>query len=118
MAGWFQIQREGGETTIKINRTEIRNDARNAIDRGREFLDKREQQFAEQEQNQQQQFWPQEQVAVQPQPGFQNQAYPNQPYQNQNQQFQQQPQVYQGQQQGGNYYPPQQYPPQSQAYPR
>ncbi|MEM9828241.1 MAG: hypothetical protein AAF958_16745 [Planctomycetota bacterium] len=43
MAGWFQIHREGDETTIRINRKEIRSDARAAIDRGKEILDRRDQ---------------------------------------------------------------------------
>lgn len=38
LAGWFTINRDGDRTTIEINRTEIRQDAREAIDRGREFL--------------------------------------------------------------------------------
>ncbi len=45
MAGWFKVNRDGERTTIEINRSEIRGDARNAIDRGREFLDRREQQY-------------------------------------------------------------------------
>lgn len=70
MAGWFQINREGDRTTIEINRSEIRGDARKAIERGRDFLDHREQQYADQQQppqydEQGRQIWPQEQVAVQ-----------------------------------------------------
>jgi len=66
MAGWFKIQRDGERTTIEINRTEIRNDTRTAIDRGREFLDRRDQEYADQQfADQQQQVWPQEQVAAQ-----------------------------------------------------
>ncbi len=41
-AGWFQIQRDGEHTRIDINRAEIREDARRAIDRGREILDRRD----------------------------------------------------------------------------
>lgn len=41
-AGWFKINREGDSTTIEINRAEIRSDARRAIDKGRDILDKRE----------------------------------------------------------------------------
>ncbi|TWU21003.1 hypothetical protein Pla52o_40350 [Novipirellula galeiformis] len=41
-AGWFNIQRDGEHTTIDINRAEIRSDARRAIDKGREFLDRRD----------------------------------------------------------------------------
>ena len=40
MAGWFTISRDDEHTTIKFNRDEIRNDARVAIDRGRELLNK------------------------------------------------------------------------------
>ena len=39
-AGWFQIQRDGDTTRIDINRAEIRSDARRAIDRGRQILDR------------------------------------------------------------------------------
>ena len=46
-AGWFQIDREGDSTTIQIDRGEIRSDARRAIDRGRDFLDRRDAQFAD-----------------------------------------------------------------------
>ncbi|QDS88175.1 hypothetical protein EC9_23630 [Rosistilla ulvae] len=40
MAGWFTIDRDGEQTTIKINRDEIRQDARQAIDRGKDYLDR------------------------------------------------------------------------------
>ncbi|QDV12199.1 hypothetical protein CA51_20780 [Rosistilla oblonga] len=40
MAGWFTIDRDGEQTTIKINRTEIREDAKQAIDRGKEYLER------------------------------------------------------------------------------
>ncbi|SMP74776.1 hypothetical protein SAMN06265222_11833 [Neorhodopirellula lusitana] len=43
MAGWFTIERDGDRTRIEINKTEIRSDARQAIDKGRDILDKREQ---------------------------------------------------------------------------
>ncbi|GAA5509981.1 hypothetical protein [Novipirellula caenicola] len=43
-AGWFQIQRDGEYTRIDINRAEIREDARRAIDKGREILDRRDSQ--------------------------------------------------------------------------
>ncbi|MCC9642280.1 hypothetical protein LOC71_08335 [Rhodopirellula sp. JC740] len=43
MAGWFTIERDGDTTRIEINKTEIRSDARSAIDRGREILDERQQ---------------------------------------------------------------------------
>ncbi len=69
MAGWFKVQRDGERTMIEINRTEIRSDARQAIDRGREFLDGREgQQYFDQQGNQ---VWSQEQVATQPDPWHQ-----------------------------------------------
>lgn len=42
MAGWFKVNRDGDRTTIEINRSEIRQDARKAIDRGRELLHERE----------------------------------------------------------------------------
>lgn len=84
MAGWFKIQRDGERTTIEINRNEIRSDARQAIDRGREFLDRHDLQYAEPQSadqqyadprqpysdpfQQQRPFWPQEQVANQQDP--------------------------------------------------
>ncbi len=40
LAGWFTVQRDDEGTTIRINRDEIRGDARQAIDRGRELLDR------------------------------------------------------------------------------
>jgi hypothetical protein len=74
MAGWFKVQRDGERTTIEINRDEIRSDAKQAIDRGREFLDRRDQGVADQQTDppqfagqDQQQAWPQEQVATQQQ---------------------------------------------------
>lgn len=42
-AGWFRINRDGDRTLIEINQNEIRNDARNAINRGREYLQRGEQ---------------------------------------------------------------------------
>lgn len=111
MAGWFKVNRDGERTTIEINRSEIRGDARNAINRGREYLDQREQQYADQQQsadaqqyanqpqyddsqysNGGQQAWPQVQVAAQQDAWGNNYDYrqppPNtnyqtQPYQNQ-----------------------------------
>ena len=41
LAGWFTISRDDEHTTIRFNRDEIRNDARGAIDRGREILNKK-----------------------------------------------------------------------------
>ncbi len=46
MAGWFKINRNGDHTTIEINRAEIRNDTRKAIDRSREILDRSEERLA------------------------------------------------------------------------
>ena len=43
MAGWFTIDRNEGRTLIEINRDEIRADTRQAIDKGRDLLEKREQ---------------------------------------------------------------------------
>lgn len=43
MAGWFTIERDGDRTRIEINKTEIRQDTRQAIERGREFIDQQEQ---------------------------------------------------------------------------
>ena len=43
MAGWFKVNRDGDRTTIEINRGEIRQDARKAIDRGRELLHEHDQ---------------------------------------------------------------------------
>lgn len=50
MAGWFTIERDGDKTRIEINKTEIRTDARSAIDRGRDMLDERQRQQAAQQQ--------------------------------------------------------------------
>ncbi len=47
-AGWFTINREGDQTTIQINRSEIRSDATRAINRGREYLDQRDPRIAAQ----------------------------------------------------------------------
>jgi len=44
MAGWFKINRDEESTTIEFNRAEIRSDARRAIDKGRDILERREQQ--------------------------------------------------------------------------
>jgi len=56
MAGWFSINREGDQTTIKINRSEIRSDASRVISRGREYLDQRQSQFADQQSYPQQSY--------------------------------------------------------------
>lgn len=42
MAGWFKVNRNGDNTTIEINRAEIRNDTRKAIEKGREVLERHE----------------------------------------------------------------------------
>ncbi len=39
MAGWFTIDRDEQETTIRINRDEIRSDASEALAKGKEFLE-------------------------------------------------------------------------------
>lgn len=54
MAGWFTIDRNGESTTIQFNRAEIRQDTRRVIDKGREILDNRDRQFANEQQQQQQ----------------------------------------------------------------
>lgn len=46
MAGWFTIERDGDRTRIEINRSEIRSDARQALDRGRDYWEQRQQQLA------------------------------------------------------------------------
>ena len=130
MAGWFTINRENGETSIKINGDEFRNDARNAFSKGQEYLNRRsggdpanqqlqpgqsvpaswaqqpQQQFPNQ-QFQNQQFPNQQFTGQQPNQQFAQPQYPNQ--QIPNPQFQaQQPAGQQAagqQQQGGFYYP-------------
>ncbi|MEM9367461.1 MAG: hypothetical protein AAGD07_15830 [Planctomycetota bacterium] len=52
MAGWFTIERDGDRTRIEINKSEIRSDTRQAIDKGRDYLDQREQQRLQQAQMQ------------------------------------------------------------------
>ncbi|MCG8649016.1 MAG: hypothetical protein MI861_04240 [Pirellulales bacterium] len=106
MAGWFTVNREGDRTTIEINRNEIREDARRAIDRGREFLEQNDRQaqaqpgpWAPQPNWQTQpafpqanqsiplpQYLPQEQIAQQPQ---WQQSYPVQPQYQYQPEFQQ-----------------------------
>ena len=94
MAGWFSINREDGETTIRINRDEIRQDARAAIDRGKNYLDRKDgEQFASQQQGQ-----------LQPPQNWQGQ----QQYQQQGGQQQYTQQQYTQQQYGQQQYPPQQ----------
>lgn len=43
LAGWFTVDRDTELTTIQINKSEIRVDAEKAIERGREYLERREQ---------------------------------------------------------------------------
>ena len=85
MAGWFQINREGDRTTIEINRNEIRSDTRKAIDRGRDFLDRRDQQYATPSQpaydDQGRAYWPEQIAAQQEQWGnVQQQSYNQETY--------------------------------------
>ena len=73
MAGWFTVHRDEEGTTIRINRDEIRGDARQALDRGREILDRNGDRVQQ----------PAEQVARQPgQADYQPHTDPrlNQPY--------------------------------------
>ncbi len=98
MAGWFTINREGDRTTIEINKSEIREDARKAIDRGRDLLERVEepsgasgdgfwdgqgyQQQQEQQPYAQPGYPPETQIAQQPQwqqPAWQNDPRYNQP---------------------------------------
>lgn len=90
-AGWFTIDREGDKTTIQFNRAEIRQDTRRVIDKGREILDSRDQQFAGDRQQPQQDpryadrnggFQQQDQRYQQP--NFQQSAPQQNGYQNQN----------------------------------
>ncbi len=48
MAGWFTIHRDDEGTTIRFDRDEIRGDTRQAIERGRDFLDRDDAQANEQ----------------------------------------------------------------------
>ena len=107
MAGWFTIQKgEDGNPTIKFNRDEIRNDAKSAISKGRDYLNRGKEQAPSNqvEQIAQQPQYPNGGYSIppnnyqQPQQPYQvpNQAYQPPPYQNQQQQ--QQPQY--------NYPPP------------
>ena len=43
MAGWFTVHRDGEHTTIRFNRDEIRQDTRAAIAKGRDFIDRAQQ---------------------------------------------------------------------------
>jgi hypothetical protein len=77
MAGWLKVQRDGERTTIEIDRGEIRSDAKQAIERGRDFLDRRDREYADQQTDQQTdeqlisgqpQAWQQDQGTSQQQP--------------------------------------------------
>ena len=50
MAGWFTIQRDDNETTIRFNRDEIRADTRKAIAKGRELINQNVEEPSGQEQ--------------------------------------------------------------------
>ncbi|MCM2372818.1 hypothetical protein [Aporhodopirellula aestuarii] len=88
MAGWFTIERDGDKTRIEINKTEIRNDTRQAIDKGRDLLDQREQERLAREQQQQSGYpaeqgnWPPQAAPIQD-AGYAGYPAPNQ-YNNQN----------------------------------
>ncbi|WP_144059589.1 hypothetical protein [Rhodopirellula sallentina] len=85
MAGWFTIERDGDKTRIEINKNEIRQDTRQAIDKGRDMLEKREQERLAREQQQQQQMgYPNNQGAWPPQAApIQDAGYAGYPPQNQ-----------------------------------
>ena len=91
-AGWFTIDREGDKTTIQFNRAEIRQDTRRVIEKGREILDNRDSQFANQQPPQQQDpryadrngGYPQQGQSYQ-QPGYQQSGYQQNNYQDSNQ---------------------------------
>ena len=115
-AGWFKINREGDSTTIEINRAEIRQDARRAIDKGRAILDRRDEQFASQDQEAGQSNFDEQSYGPQPYgnpPGYQNQPGYNQAWDQNYARPAQQPQTQQPQtqynqnfgapQQGGYY---------------
>ncbi|NND98347.1 MAG: hypothetical protein HKN47_13580 [Pirellulaceae bacterium] len=99
MAGWFTINRDGGETTIRIDRDEIRSDAKTAINRGREYLDQGQPGHTQYPETGQQPADGQTAPASWTQ--YQNQQYPNQQYPNQQ---------YTNQQYTNQSYPNQQYP--------
>lgn len=86
MAGWFQINRDADHTTIEFNRAEIREDARRAIERGREILERsnaaNQQAFADGS-NAGSRFPDPGSNQGFPNQGFSNQSFPNQGFQNQ-----------------------------------
>jgi hypothetical protein len=84
MAGWFTIDRNGESTTIQFNRAEIRQDTRRVIDKGREILDNRDRQFANEQQQQQDPRYADRNGGFQQQDQrYQQQGYQQQGYQQQ-----------------------------------
>lgn len=91
MAGWFTVQRDDEGTTIRFNRDEIHGDTRQAIDRGREFLDRNNSQTSNEQIARQpdQPYVANAPAGYDPQgyqqpstdPRYQNQQYQNQQYQ-------------------------------------
>jgi len=73
MAGWFKINRDEESTTIEFNRAEIRSDARRAIDKGRDILERREQQ--DRDRYAAQSEWPESNDPQQAGPAYENQAF-------------------------------------------
>ena len=66
MAGWFTVERDGDHTRIEIDKQAIRSDTRQAIDKGRDILDQREQERLAQQQQGGPTGWP---PAAAPMPG-------------------------------------------------
>jgi hypothetical protein len=75
MAGWFTVDRDEKETTIRFNRDEIRADASKAIAKGKELLQKTGQDADNDV--------PGDQYQAYPDQTYPNQTYPNQTYPNQ-----------------------------------
>lgn len=105
MAGWFKVNRDGQRTTIEINRDEIRGDTRNAIARGREYLQRRDQRYNDQQLGDQQ--YENQQYAEQQYPAQQSNG---QPYGESNQQYWPRTQVAAQQDNWGNNYDGRQQP--------
>ncbi|TWU04457.1 hypothetical protein [Stieleria varia] len=83
MAGWFTINRGDGQTTITINRNEIKNDTRAAITKGREYLNRDGQPMQSQPADAYPQY-PSPNYSDYQQTGYgANQPYGSQPYGNQ-----------------------------------
>ncbi len=98
MAGWFTVNRQGDRTTIEIDQEEIRDDARSALSRGRELLNRVESDGGVEGivesawgNEWQQGAAPDAQIAQQPQWPQQPPAWPQQQQQNWQQQPYQQP---------------------------